>query len=137
MEGRRLSASQIGTYLLCARKYAFRYLENAEPEFRSPALSFGSAVHSALDWWHLERAEGRTPEIAKALQIFRADWTAEQERPIQWGEDETPDLYLKMGETLVRLYAEELGDVEVRGSEIPFQVPLIDPTTGEVLPSVR
>lgn len=133
MDGRRLSASQIGTYLGCARKYAFRYVEGAEPEFRSPALSFGSAMHSALDWFHIERREGRTPDVAKAVQIFRADWTAELERPIAWDEDETPELYLKMGETLIRLYAGEFGGVTVCGSEIAFEVPLVDPTSGEVL----
>src|SRR5262249_32435136 len=80
------SASQLTTYAVCGRRYFFRYILNAEPEFRSPALAFGSALHSTIDWWFAERLNGRTPTIAQAEQIVEADLQAECVGDvIRWG----------------------------------------------------
>jgi RecB family exonuclease len=45
----RLSYSAISTYLNCPLQYRFQYLEG-RPQLPSPALSFGSSLHSALEW---------------------------------------------------------------------------------------
>lgn len=77
MEPRILSASQLSCYLMCPRKYAFRYVERVEAEHRSAALCFGSAVHSALEWFHDERLLGHSPDVLDVISIFMADWDSE------------------------------------------------------------
>jgi CRISPR/Cas system-associated exonuclease Cas4 (RecB family) len=133
MPPRVLSASQLTTFLMCARKWAFRYVEEAPPEFRSSALAFGSAVHSALEWIHLEKLEGRAPDPDVAARIFRADWTAETEGRLRWKEDEVADDLRDKGEALVRLYIEKYRDLSIRAAELPFEIDLVDPETGEVM----
>ncbi len=129
---RTLSATQITTYLMCPRKYGFRYVEHLPPEFTASALSFGSAIHSALEWFHLEKLEGRAPDPEEVVKIFRADWDAEQEKPIRWKEGEDANTLREKGEALVRAYVEKFHDVAVQSAELRFDVPIIDPETGEV-----
>ena len=130
---RALSASQITTLLACARKYAFRYVENVPPESHSSALAFGSAVHSALDQFHTERLDGTYPDLDAIVRTFRADWAYECEKPIAWKDGETADDLGAMGEALVRLYVERFRDLPIVATEARFEVPLIDRTTGEVM----
>ena len=42
----RISVSQVTSYLLCPRKYRFRYIDKLEPEHRSANMAYGSAVHT-------------------------------------------------------------------------------------------
>src|SRR5262245_58323832 len=79
------SASQLTSYTVCPRKYAFHYVYEREPEFTSTSLVLGSAVHSAVGWWHEERIQGRTPTLARARDVFVADLTAETvDQDIRW-----------------------------------------------------
>lgn len=130
---RILSASQLSCYLMCPRKYAFRYVERLEAEHRSSALCFGSAVHSALEWFHDERLLGHAPDPLDVVSVFLADWDSEQERPIRFKEDETPDTLAALGMALIRLYLERFATQEVAAVEVPFEIDLVDPETGEVL----
>ena len=70
----KLSSSQITTYLMCPRKYRYRYSDKLEPESRSANMAFGSAVHAAIAWWWQERIDGRSPKDEDAMRVFRADW---------------------------------------------------------------
>lgn len=128
----KISATQITTYLMCPRKYGFRYVEHLDPEFASSALAFGSAIHSALEWFHLEKLDGRTPEPDAVIGIFRADFDAEQEKSIRWKDGETAEDLRTKGEALVYAYVEAFKDAKIRAAELPFEVPMIDPETGEV-----
>lgn len=49
MRPRNLSAPQLSMYLACPRKYAFRYVERIEPEFRSSALAFDASTLTRMD----------------------------------------------------------------------------------------
>lgn len=130
-----LSVSQITTYLGCPRKYRFRYVERREPESRSADLGFGSAVHSAIEWYFTERIAGRAPAEDAVLRIFRADWTSQLADPLLDCEDEKPEGFQVLGEALVKLF---LGRFESEPppeqAETRFEVPLRDPRTGETLP---
>lgn len=44
-----MSASSIGTFMSCRRKYYFQYVEGLQPLVRAVPLSFGSAVHAGLE----------------------------------------------------------------------------------------
>jgi len=130
-----LSVSQITTWLACPRKYRFRYVDKREPESRSGNLAFGSAVHSAIEWWHNERIAGRVPELANALRIFRADWTAQVTDPLLDLEERTPEELQAVGEALVTLFVERFAnDPPPTVAEQRFEVVLRDPATGNLLP---
>jgi putative RecB family exonuclease len=124
-----ISVSQINLYLTCSLKYRFQYLDRL-PRLSVPEnLAFGSAVHAAIEWLHKERKRGRTPPLDEVLRVFEADWTAQM-----LGEPtvlEEAHVIMKGKELLARYYHE--APKEVRESELHFQLPLVNPTTGEVL----
>ena len=74
-EKRPLSASQISLWLSCGRKYAFRYVHRLESEHRPAALSFGRAVHSALETLHLAKLDGEKPDPTSIVRSLAYDET--------------------------------------------------------------
>ena len=129
-----LSVSQVNTYLLCPRKYRYRYIDRLEPEFRSGALAFGTAVHSALGWWFEQRIAGEVPELDALSRVFRADWAAELAMGSVELDGKTPEELETLGLQLVRRFIEELGDLVPAAADLRVEVPLVDPRTGEELP---
>lgn len=127
------SASQLVTWVMCPRKYAFRYVLKAEPEFRSLNLVLGSALHSAVGWYFEQRLKGRRPPPGQAESIFEADFTAEvSEGNVRW-KTKSEDEVMEDGQALVRSYLERFGDLSVAHVEQPFRVGIEDPDTGEAL----
>lgn len=130
-----LSVSQVTTYLGCPRKYRFRYFDKREPELRSANLGFGSAVHSAIEWWQSERIAGRGPDPDRALRMFRADWNAQLADPILDLEEKTPEEFTVLGEALVRLFiARFTTEPPPIAVEQRFEVDIRDRHTGEPFP---
>ncbi|MDH5491436.1 MAG: PD-(D/E)XK nuclease family protein, partial [Myxococcales bacterium] len=128
------SASQLKTYAMCPRKYALRYLEQAEPEDKSPSLVLGSVVHSAIGWYFEERMAGREPAVTEAIDICQADCAAAVDgAPVLWGRW-TPSDLLEHAERLVCFFLEHEGKLEVTRVEQRFEVSLEHPFTGEPLP---
>lgn len=68
-----LSYSQIDTFSLCPLHYKLRYILNIPPP-TSPALSFGSSIHSALrDFYNLAREGGKVTK-EKLLELLLKNW---------------------------------------------------------------
>lgn len=120
-----LSPSKITCYLGCPRRYWCRYVRKMTPSHKAAALAFGSAVHSALETFHLQRAAGAsmTPDAVAAL--FRIDWASEQVDEIRFKEDETAEDLAVTGEALVKLYVAANQNVAVEAAEVPFELPII------------
>jgi putative RecB family exonuclease len=125
------SASQLVAYASCPRKFFFRYVMGLEPETKSLALAFGSAMHGAIGWWFEEKLAGRSPSLAAAERVFAADLAAhasqddiDRSELVEAEED---------GLALLRVYLQQYGDLPVARVEQPFEVDLADPSTGEVL----
>jgi putative RecB family exonuclease len=128
------SASQLATYASCPRRYELRYVLKLEPERRGTGLALGSAVHGAVQWWFEERAEREEPAMEQALRIFRADLDAGLAHAnIDW-RDTTHDELREDGERLVRAFLTEHGSLRVRGTEVAFELSIIDPVTGHQIP---
>ncbi|MAQ18780.1 MAG: hypothetical protein CMN30_28785 [Sandaracinus sp.] len=128
------SASQLKTYAMCPRKYALRYLDDAEPEDKGPSLVVGSVVHSAIGWFFETRLAEREPTIDEALDVVHADFAAAIDGPpVRWGRWTQADLLEHTG-NLVRFFLEEEGDLVVADVEERHQVELHHPVTGEALP---
>ncbi len=127
------SASKLTAYLQCPRKYRFRYVLRLPVDSRPGGLAFGSSVHAGLQVFHEARKDGREADVEAVLRRFRADFYAELSGNIRFKEGETKEGLLSLGEALIRQYVETFPDVPVTAVEEPFQVPLADPATGEVL----
>ncbi len=128
------SASQLACFASCPRKYEYRYVEQREPEHRSTALALGSAVHGAVAWWFDEKIAARTPDVGDALKILHADLTAALTYPnVNW-RGESQESLLADGEKLLRLFLDKHGDLPVIATEVRFDMPIVDPDTGETMP---
>lgn len=133
MTHRILSAAQLSTYLGCPRKYAFRYVERIEPEFRRAALVFDSSLRSALEWFHMRMRDRSCTCGLDVVSVFLADWESEQDATLHFVGDESPDPLAALGMTLIRLYMDELANRAVAGVDVPFEIDLVDLETGVTL----
>ena len=87
MEQRRvLSISQVNAYLGCPLKYRFQYVDKIPRPWRVAAMAFGTSVHAAVEWFHKERMSGGSPELTQVLQVFDADWYAQNMEPLVFPE---------------------------------------------------
>ncbi len=127
------SATQLSTFASCPRKYRYRYLDKAEPEYKAVGLVLGSAVHSSIGWYFERCRDGRTPSITETLSITGADLTAGLNDKVRLGKWNKPDL-TRHACALVECFLQKFGELPVIGTEVPFEVELYDPETGEVLP---
>lgn len=131
------SASQLVGYTMCPRKYAASYVYGLEPEFRSVALVFGSAMHATIGWWFAERLAGHAPSIETAERTLEADILAETIGVhVRWKEH-SPESVEADAKRLLRLYLSQFGDMNVASVEEAFTTELVHEETGEVLRPIR
>ena len=98
---RVLSISQVNAYLGCPLKYRFQYVDKIPRPWRVAAMAFGTSVHTAVEWFHKERLAGRSPEIAYVLQIFDADWYAQNAEPLVFPERDSKDSLAEKGRAML------------------------------------
>ncbi len=91
-------------------------------------------MHGAISWWFESRKAGLEPPREDALRVLRADLGAAlSSNEYKLEPDERTALFLE-GEKLVALFLEHLSELEVVAVEERFEVHLVDPDTGELLP---
>jgi putative RecB family exonuclease len=108
-------------------KYKYQYIDPIPKPFKPSGLAFGSAIHSAIEWFHKERMKKREVSLEKLLKIFESDWFSQKvDTQIQYkdGEDEMK-LLLTRKEMLGIYYCSPVD--ESKGAEVPFYVPLLNP----------
>ncbi|RJQ31143.1 MAG: PD-(D/E)XK nuclease family protein [Actinobacteria bacterium] len=71
----RLSYSAVSTYQTCPLKYKFQYIDKL-PTKPSAALSFGSSLHSALEFMYKVKVP-TPPSLEDVLQAYRDKWKGE------------------------------------------------------------
>ena len=128
-----ISVSQMNLYRTCSLKYRFQYIDQLPKLGRPAPLVFGSGVHAALEWLHKARRAGGQPSLDDLLRVFEADWHAQcLDGDILFREDTSADQLLVKGKELLSAYY-HAPPRPVQDAEVSFQVPLVHPTTGEVL----
>ena len=130
---RTISVSQVNAYLACSLKYRFQYVDKIPRPWRVAAMAFGSSVHAAVEWFHNERLADRTPEIEAVVQVFDADWYAQNTEPLVFSEKESKDSLAEKGRAMLQLYVGSCNGTKPVAIEQFFEVDLADPETGEVL----
>jgi CRISPR/Cas system-associated exonuclease Cas4 (RecB family) len=129
-----LSNSQINLYTLCSLKYKFQYVDGIPKPFKPSGLAFGSAVHSALSWLNKERMNGNSTTLERLHRIFDADWySLKADNEVRYKEGEEEMKLTVLGKEMLGLYFQR-PHKEVKGTEIPFFVPIVNPHTGQRLP---
>ncbi|KKR49268.1 MAG: hypothetical protein UT86_C0001G0240 [Candidatus Magasanikbacteria bacterium GW2011_GWC2_40_17] len=121
-----LSPSRINSYLLCPLKYKFTYVDELPRPWKSAALAFGSAVHSALEAWQLSRLSGEEMTPQAVEETFLADWEAEKSGDILFKDDEEPEQLRDRGCILIRGAMDLLRPDLPEAAELPFTVDLVD-----------
>ena len=122
-----LSNSQINLYSQCSLKYKFQYVDLLPKPFKPSGLAFGSALHSALSWFHRESMTNSGVPLEKLFKIFDADWysqRAETEIRYKNGEDEMKLAFL--AKEMLSLYC-QLPPKKAKGTDVSFSVPLHEP----------
>ena len=134
MEQRRvLSISQVNAYLGCPLKYRFQYVDKIPRPWRVAAMAFGTSVHAAVEWFHKERINGGSPELAEVLKVFDADWYAQNTEPLVFSERESKDSLAEKGRAMLQLYVESTNGTKAVAVEQSWELDLADPETGELL----
>ncbi len=130
---RVLSVSQVNAYLGCPLKYRFQYVDKIPRPWRAAAMAFGSSVHAGVEWFHRERLAGRSPELKQVLEVYDADWYAQNVEPLVFSERESREGLAEKGRAMLQLYVESVNGAKPVAVEQPFELDLADPETGEVL----
>lgn len=135
-----LSASSLKTFLACPRKYRLRYLDRAQPAWRSVALAVGSAFHNAAGHWLVRLALGKSTCRDEIHAVFDRALRRELhdgDLPILYDDDETDDDLHAKGHEMLDAFVQRVPvPDEVLGVELPFELEIVDPETGEVFPPV-
>lgn len=136
MKPDHISISQINQYLMCGRKYAYRYVYGYDAEFKPVALAFGISIHAALAWFNEQLMKGRQPAPDMLFQIFDADWEASLHDSVRFQNAGQAARLREQAQVLLGAYAEQMADLEPAAVEARFEVPITNPETGEVLSDV-
>ena len=129
----RLSVSRVQSYLACPLQYRFRYVDVIQKPWRAAALAFGSSVHATVEYFQRERLSKRMPSVAEVIAIFEADWYAQNTQPLLFKDGESREGLGKAGQQLLDLYVQRAQARVPDAVELPFEVELVDPETGEAM----
>ncbi len=125
-----LSSSQINLYSQCSLKYKFQYVDLLPKPFKPSGLAFGSALHSALAWFHRESMTNGGVPLEKLYRIFDADWYSQRtETEIRYKAGDEEMRLAVMAKEMLALYCRQ-PPKRAKGAEVPFSVPLIEPGNG-------
>lgn len=128
-----LSSSQMNLYLQCSLKYKFRYIDKIPVPFKPSGLAFGSAIHSTLSWFHKERKKGNEVTLEDFLRLFDVDWYSQRaDAEIRYKSGENEGRLTVIAKEILALYYHQEHN-GVADSEIPFVVPLVNPSNGDRL----
>ena len=97
IELKHLSASSLSTYLLCPHAWRLHYVDRV-PSKGSPAMTFGRAVHTALEMLLRSKVAG---QMVDAQGAWEHAWSLASEEPTEWG-SELPEQFQTDG---ARLFA--------------------------------
>ena len=126
-----ISHSQIFCYLACSLKYQFQYVERRPRERTSLALSFGKAIHQAIERYYRSLMDDRTVVSLSLMEsLFEESLILELDNcevPVIF-KNEAPDTEsaIQMGKALLNTFYDNivLAGMEIVDIELPLSAPL-------------
>ena len=130
-----LSASAINDYLDCGLLFKFGRIDKIQPEFKSDAMEFGSAIHLALADLHKNKMTGSLMTTRELHECFESHWKrlTDGRDDIQYAEGNNFETMLLQGKELLTAYynkaswkdfeaiaIEEAFSFEISGCQIPI-----------------
>ena len=130
-----VSFTQLDQYLRCPLKYRFTYVDHLQPDFVPAALAFGSGIHGAVAFLLRGVQHGNPARLEEVQGYFESYWNLEtQHKPIRFGERDSKASLLDLAARMLEVFhRNQVPGTEIVGVEQPFDVPLIDQETGELL----
>ena len=123
------SISQLNCYLQCPLQYYFQYELGIAWEKTPSAVVFGSTVHTAVEAINRGLMEDKPLKNIEAENAFLDSWKDNlKENQIAWKED--PSELFEKGKVLIQLYYDKMRKEKPTEVELPFRLPLVDPSTG-------
>lgn len=138
VEGLHFSVSQMKAWLMCPRKYEYRYITGVEPEFVPMPLAFGSAFHSALAHHYGWLMRGEPAPVDEVKQRFVDALTLAKNGPVPLQVDEEGSGFEDAQAKGIQMIEVTLSHpsalpVKVLAVEEGFIVDLFDIETGDVI----
>lgn len=118
-----LTYSALNTFRNCPRKYKNRYLDNLRPRERAEALSFGSAIHTAIElWYRSSDFESRLRDVLAYIDDAFENRVVDSNQMVHW----------HLATAMIRGYAERYATEEFEVVEIEkeFVGEIRNPDTG-------
>lgn len=115
---RELTNSEMSCFAQCTEKHRIRYIEGYVPVRTAPALRFGTAVHQCMEaYWRARKANAANP-VGSMLAAVPSDMDGFERARLR---------------VMLIAYAAVWGRVacKVLAVELPFDLPLVNPDTGE------
>lgn len=66
---RKISNSEVNTWLHCTRKYWYEYVLDLEPKVQSGPLTKGNLIHAMLEQYYLEKMDGSDEQTCRKAMV--------------------------------------------------------------------
>lgn len=122
---RKVSNSEVSTFLHCKRKYWYEYMMDLEPKVHSEPITKGVMIHAILEQYYLAKMDGESEDECRT-QAFAplADAAREQDADL---------LDLAKTRVLVQQYFDHYEEIDQRYEVIAVETKLIVPLIDDVL----
>lgn len=96
-----ISWTQVASYQLCPRAFAFRYVDHAQPDFVPSSLLFGSAMHEAFAKVHECEMEGLESPCSDDLAAKVTQALDATSLPVKYSKGESTESLHELGQRMV------------------------------------
>ncbi len=133
------SASSLKELCSCPLRFKLHRIDHVHASHRSPSLVLGGTYHLVLANALTSLRENEPVKKEALVRQFKSFWKTELEAsgpPIKWTAKVTAENQRELGIEMVKAWYDQglplFRDTEIVTIEMPFRVPIINPTTGEV-----
>lgn len=129
-----LSHSQITTYLQCPLKYRYQYVDRIPWPFVPDYLTFGTAIHKAIESFYRSRQKGREAHLDDLCEVFSETLLFDAaSRELKLKKEADPTSLQKQGEAMLKVFEESVQPSEVIAVEEEFEIELVEDDSGEAI----
>ena len=136
-EGLHISASALRTLHECLREWWYRYVEGAAREDVPAAMVLGTALHKALAFYYRSLQEGDEASFEDLLGVANLSILKDVASTpgVLFRDGEDAETTVNEAKRLLDAFMEQgFRPAKVVAVEVPFGLPVVHPTTGEIMP---